>query len=245
MAQADIIQSGTNITVTGTGSNTDPYIINAAGGGAEIPIQDDAPSSPDTGDLWVDSDAECATGTGGSNWIQVVEEPGTALTNWTSESGTWSIADSAIQAVGLGVLRLNYQTFPLTELCIQYDWRITASTGSDSAAYFQVSAASGTPVVRLGTDTSNRVYRIERQAQATIAGPTQFAAGAGYGTWAAFRSHYTDGALSWWHDGTYIDSAMVGAISDLSGLRLATYTNGTITAQFRNIKVWRPALPWE
>lgn len=61
MATADIIQSGTNVTVTGNGSEATPYVISSTGGGgAEIPIQNDAPVAPDINDLWVDADAECA-----------------------------------------------------------------------------------------------------------------------------------------------------------------------------------------
>ena len=55
MAEADIIQSGTGVTVTGTGSNTDPYVIDATGGAA-IVQQASAPSSPTVDDLWIDTD---------------------------------------------------------------------------------------------------------------------------------------------------------------------------------------------
>lgn len=39
-----IIQSGTNVTLTGTGTIADPYIINSAGGGAEYRIVDNRPT---------------------------------------------------------------------------------------------------------------------------------------------------------------------------------------------------------
>ena len=50
MATADIIQAGTNVTVSGDGSEATPYIINAAGAGAAIITPDTVPASPHTND---------------------------------------------------------------------------------------------------------------------------------------------------------------------------------------------------
>lgn len=193
-----------------------------------------ADSAEATGLKWA------ASAGGGSSWGQVLNLPLTSLTNWTTESGTWTAETDRIRQASTvtNTYRLRYGALVLPARAV-VDVEIRTDAGNGwaglSLGVLDTGGTGGAGVYLSNNGTLVNGARFEVEG-VTDAGTTTLGSTISYGTWATLRAVLTDGSIDAWVNGTHVATGrnlvQVGTRPRLSLISRST------DASFRNLKVW-------
>lgn len=178
---------------------------------------------------------------GVSAWVQTINEGGSSVANWTSESGTWITTGGVIQATNAGNLR--YTTKQVTPVAVvEFEARQVSGSGANQI-FGVVFGGAGGHTFRINTqDQVSWLLQLERTAQQGVYSAA--VSGMAVNTWKTYRIVQAGSSITAYIDGVLQGTAALAALDDeMSDFKLMTF--GTIVAQYRNIKLWRPILPWE
>lgn len=182
-------------------------------------------------------------GGGGAGWTLAVDNALTALTGFTSLSGTWAAdAGGFIKQTDTtaAVRRIKYDTpLRLAHAVVQVQVRFPAGSANPRTGGFVVfdGSTQGGLDVRLNRDTAN-LLEVQRDAEAAAADESITMVD---DTWYTLRGHVVGDTCEAFFDGTYKCSghANIGN-KDLGFLGLRSF-DGQV--DFRNLKVWTLDLP--
>lgn len=218
------------------------------------------PTSPTVGDIhtvgsrswrW-DGDIWSSKLNSESRWLQVLDDPGTSLTNWTSVLGSWSAPGSYLEQTDTSTA---YRT-------LQWNGSFTSSTVMLQAEfYIPTPGTAAYPGAYLTLADSVQSGYNKIQYRPAIANYNNGASGAG--TWGMFLTPSTDtsvgyidlangeGAYDSWRTlilivdgGSYygwVDGNFVGVVSSYDTRQWNTFSLSSYgtASRWRNIKAWQ------
>lgn len=196
--------------------------------------------------------AEFATGGSGGGWDLVVDNPLSALTGFTSASGTWTVDAGVIRqtATSATQYRLMLDAGEIWAHCIvEVDVRMNTATSTAAGAragvaigaradnlqgegvYLATAASTTTPLSRILTEADTVTAYADIPLSPSLS----------VGTWYTLRVLKAGRSLA-----VFIDGTRVGGVNGNSTASLAVksglYCYGA-DASFRNLKIWTPTLP--
>lgn len=187
-------------------------------------------------------------GGGGSLWLQVINESGASLTNWTAASGTW--ATDGTQFSQTDTAAANHDLLYNAKIgsaiwAFQADV-LVSDTGGDpqfSFGFYDGSVITNTEVVTLRKSSSGGGMRVTLDAQGTTIYLTSANNVFAYDTYQNLQVIMSDRGVSIWIDGSLVVSGWAApGVADTKFFHMLS-VNSSI--QIKNIKLYRPTLPWE
>lgn len=219
------------------------------------------PSSPTVGDIYTvgskswrwDGGIWSSKLNSESRWLQVLDDPGTSLTNWTSVLGSWAAAGSYLEQTNTDtayrILQWN-GSFTSSTVMLQAEFYIpTSGTASYPGVYLTLAdnVQSGYDKIQYRPAIANYnnhasgagTWHYFLTAASTDSTPGYLDLASGDGAYDSWRTLVlvVDGASYYgWIDGTFVGVVAHGATRQWNTFSLSSY--GT-ASRWRNIKAWQ------
>jgi hypothetical protein len=181
------------------------------------------------------------------DWEVLIDQDGSSIASWTVSGGTWSadaggfIKQTDTTAAYRG-LRYNSDIDCGLGLIVQFDVRFPTAATADRRAMVDFGGSGGIsavhePFVGLGENTDN--VWVQRGDQSTSAE----AFTVNEDQWYTVMALFLDGMVTVLVDGVYVRTARVTGPASSSPADKFWLVNYTGEVHYRNVKVWRKALP--